>query len=548
MPREVDSNNSCPADRCGLTVQYFDREFWSRGSVTCWRPVYGDSQRCIWHAEVDSKPLHDLRRHWPGERLDGSYLPNVRIDDLPGLSNCCLDHSVLNGLEAEEADLSGASFNSADLVGADFSSANLEGVGLRDAVLNDADLSDANIESAHLRESQVEDALFANTNAVDSSLPETSFQNCEIRQTDFSAAYASEVEFVKCEIEEARFEAGNLEGGSFIDSTLVGTSLTDLKERPPDFIRCKMTNCDFSCSNLSHANFEDVNLIDSVLANIEGLNVHFRRSTAVHCDFSDSYLKNADFPGLEGPNTDFSGSDCSYADFSESDLKEVSFADANLQAANLSVANLESANLERTDLRNARLDRCELGEAILQDVMMNEDTSIGEQGYDSQGREKTIRIYRKFQRVLRENSLNEQIPLYRIKEMDLRRKEAFADRRYYRWFTLLAVGVTSRYGERPLRVLEVSLAVIFALSGLYAISGEITPIQSVEGVFLGMNSLSYVLYTLAALEQGIRSFFGMPLAVAHPTALIDWVNLIGNVTGTLLFTLFVFTLGRVATR
>ena len=516
--------------------------------MTCWRPVYEDSHRCIWHARIDHKPIEDLRQDWPGDRLDGSYLHNIQMDEVPWLSDCCLDYSVLSEFEAAGEDLSNVSLNSTNLRDVNFKNANLEEAGLTDSNLHDVDLSGANIESAHLREAQLNNVLLANTSAADSSLPEAHLHNCEISQTDFSGAKLVKTEFDECEIEGGEFENANIKESNFIDSTLNSISLTDLSKRPPDFIQCMLSNCDFSGSNLSHADFEDSRLVDSALTGIDGLNIHFRESTAIYCDFSDSYLKNADFPGLKGINSDFSGSDCSQADFSESDLREATLTDANLQAANLSAANLESANLERTDLRNARLDRCELGEAILQDVMMNEDTNIGEQGYDSPERKKAIRIYRKFQRVLRENSLNEQIPSYRIKEMDLRRKEAFANKRYYRWFTLLAVGVTSRYGERPLRVLEISAGAMVGLSVLYAATGDVSPMQSAEGVLSGITSLPYVLYTLAAVEQGIRSFLGMPLVVTQPRALTEWVHLFGNVIGTLLFTLFVFTLGRVATR
>lgn len=548
MVRERTQDGSCPADRCGFTVEYLDQEFWSRGDVTCWRPVYENSQRCIWHAKIDNKPLEELRNTNPGERLDGSYLPDIRFGDLPLVSDHCLDYGMLSEFDAVDADLSGASFNLADLSGSNFAHANLQEAELRGTVLADSTFAHTNLKSAHLREACLSNVDITDATVSNSSLPGASFQSCEIAEADFTGSYFEEAEFVGSVIESVEFEGSEMEECTFTDSTIRGTNLNHLTGRPPAFRKCKISDCDFSCSDFSHAVFEDVRLVDTEFVNIDGLNAHFRDSTALYCDFSDSYLKSADFPGLKGSNSDFSGTDCSRADFSGANLEDSTFVDANLRGGNATNTDFEAANLERVDLRNTRLDGCKLGETVLQDVTVNEDTSLGEQGYGDRGREKSIRAYRKFQRLLRENSLDEQVHIYRIREKDLRRRQALEDSRYYKWLMLLTLSGSSRYGESPLRVLGASAVTIILLSVLYAATGDVSSAPFESGAISSIAAFPIERFVFAAFEQGIRSFFGMNLVRVQTTYVAEWIHLFGNVIGTLFFTLFVFTLGRVATR
>ena len=289
-------------------------------------------------------------------------------------------------------------------------------------------------------------------------------------------------------------------------------------------------------------------LVDTEFVNIDGLNIHFRDSNALYCDFSNSYLMNADFPDLKGSHSNFSGVDCSQSDFSGANLENTVFVGANLRGGDATSTCFEAANLEGADLRNARLSGCKLGKAVLQDATVNEDTILGEQGYEDRGREKAIRVYRKFQKLLRENSIDDRVHVYRVKEKDLRRQQALEDRRYYKWLTLLVLGGSSRYGERPSRVLGASTVTVILLSVLYTATGDISSVPFESGTISFIEALPMGRFAFAAFEQGIRSFFGMSLVRIQATYVTEWIHLLGNVIGTLLFTLLVFTLGRVATR
>lgn len=146
----------------------------------CYREVWGSSDRCIWHAEVDEaieKPVDELdavretesnRREFnnpPGgglpELLDGARLTGVAFVDDFSLDYCSLrvaffDHARLSGVTFWGADLSEAGFRFADLSDADLWQADLSGADLMWADLSGADLRYTNLSGAVFQETSFE--------------------------------------------------------------------------------------------------------------------------------------------------------------------------------------------------------------------------------------------------------------------------------------------------------------------------------------------------------------------------------------------------------
>lgn len=128
-----------------------------RGRVCCWRPVYSDADRCIWHADRRDKSIVDITsiELHPGERLDGAVLQGLDLRGTEQFSN-----TVLIGADLTDTNVTGSDFSGADLrqckfrnvtaKRTDFSKTNFEKATITNADLRDADLSMARLDGADL--------------------------------------------------------------------------------------------------------------------------------------------------------------------------------------------------------------------------------------------------------------------------------------------------------------------------------------------------------------------------------------------------------------
>ena len=134
-------------DRCG-----YEHDVGSAvgGAVCCWRPVWNDGERCLWHADVGGKRATDLAAAdpRPGERLDGAALRGVTLVDAGFLAGCHLD----------DADFANATLSGVDFGGTSLRRANFRGASARDASFEGANLEDATFTSADLRGADFRDA------------------------------------------------------------------------------------------------------------------------------------------------------------------------------------------------------------------------------------------------------------------------------------------------------------------------------------------------------------------------------------------------------
>lgn len=224
---------SVPSNRCGFELEpdptikrsavpddekiiyrAIEPEQWYRTNNVscCWRPVWNGTDRCIWHAEVDTKPIEYLitaRSDEPDSAvLDGAFLRTLRLSDRISFRNCRLYGADLSGAHLYDADLSGADLRYAnlsqtvlsnvDLSSAELELANLSGTVLGDASLSNADfsstdLSDATLWGVDLSRETLEGSILSdvdlrNANLIDANLKGADLRGADLRSTDLRGA------------------------------------------------------------------------------------------------------------------------------------------------------------------------------------------------------------------------------------------------------------------------------------------------------------------------------------------------------------------------
>ena len=144
---------AAPSDRCGYV--YDVSTLPDTGAVSCWRPVWEDEDRCLWHLDISVKPRDALADRQPreNERLDGAVLGRVSLNGVDWFEDCSLIGAQLTAVDLNDASLSGADLREASLehVSArrtDFSGANLEDAALSVCDLRSADLTNVRLDQA----------------------------------------------------------------------------------------------------------------------------------------------------------------------------------------------------------------------------------------------------------------------------------------------------------------------------------------------------------------------------------------------------------------
>lgn len=170
--------------------------------------------------------------------------------------------------------------------------------------------------------------------------------------------------------------------------------------------------------------------------------------------------------GYDLSHSDFYRADMRLAHLFNANLKGASLMKADLRRANLHCANLEGANLLGTRLEEARLDNVHWGHYVMQENLARSATKKAEQlDYFEQAEE----VYRNLRRVLETEGLFEQAGYFFRREMVMRRMQMplLSTPRLISKLVDLFCG----YGERPLRVISFSIALILGFALLFFING-----------------------------------------------------------------------------
>lgn len=142
------------SDRCGYSpdVTLIHENI---PQLTCYRPVWGDRDRCVWHAKEAGKSLTDLKKLKPksGEHLDRAYLEEAtlrNIDWFRGVSliNVNFTRADIRATNFSEASLKFSMLENTNAIYADFSGGDLEGTIVSETDLRSATLVDTRLNGA----------------------------------------------------------------------------------------------------------------------------------------------------------------------------------------------------------------------------------------------------------------------------------------------------------------------------------------------------------------------------------------------------------------
>lgn len=338
---------------------------------------------------------------------------------------------------------------------------------------------------------------------------------------------------------------------------------------------CTMFNSNFEHSHLDSPQFSNVLLSGSSFREAQLNGAILQKCDLDDTNFKYSTLENSRILRQDIRDSNWIGAYLNDSNLHDSDLSGTNLRLAKLREANLTQTilrdcNLEEAELEHTDLRDANLEDAKLNEALVRNPRINEGTDFGEtciyereadkaaarsnetlgdetfknagkrflnrllnRSEDADSLRGAVRVYRLYQRLLREASLPEDMRPFRIREKHTRRKLALRESKYLQWLKLTFDRWTMLYGESVGRVVLCSLFVIFLFTGLYAGFGEIASKPSTL-----FQMLYFSIVTFTTLGYG---------DIQPATEATQMLAAVESFIGVLLMALLVFVLGRRAT-
>ena len=449
-----------PEGRCGFTTDY--SMDWEPGNVTCWRSVWEDHDRCIWHADVSEKPSKQLSsaRLNIRERLDGAILRETTIVNTISLADCSLfdanlENANFRGVDLSNADLSRAFIYNTDLRKADLRNTTLLVAYVLITNLSDSDISYANFRDADLTGTNLTGANFEGANFIGTDMQNVDFRDTKLANVDFTSAVITEAKFNNVDIYKATFDDADLSRTAFDDSYLYLTSLSE----------ASLNDVDLSNANLRSVDFTDADLSGATL--------------------TEAVVRKAVFTGAALVD----------ANLTEADLKGGTFTDADLRGADLTGTGITYSELDKIEIDEgttfggrSRWESQADGEAeIAIPYLPWRIPPVRALGRPSTNPSDLVQAelqYRATQRILRENDL-QQLPELAVREKHARRKRMLAEwepRELFenpkdwvsfpaRWFTLAGARWITLYGESPWRVVLTSLLVIGAGVAIYGYTG-----------------------------------------------------------------------------
>lgn len=169
-----------PSDRCGYA--YDVSTLVDVGAMVCWRPVWDDADRCIWHADRDAKPreaVEDAKLDCP-ERLDGAVLKRMSLNGVDWFEESVFIGAELTAIDLHDASLTAADLREASLRHVDARRADLSRVDLEDATVNVCDFRDADLSDVRFDQS-----VFTNVRiSRGTAFGETTVYEDEIAESD----------------------------------------------------------------------------------------------------------------------------------------------------------------------------------------------------------------------------------------------------------------------------------------------------------------------------------------------------------------------------
>ncbi|MGL1957499.1 MAG: ion channel [Colwellia sp.] len=243
-------------------------------------------------------------------------------------------------------------------------------------------------------------------------------------------------------------------------------------------------------------------------------------------------LSKADLKGIDLVNHhQTSGYDFSYADFYHAELKEAHLFNINLNHASLMKADLRNANLNCANLENTNLlgvkwsggkfENITIGKQIRQEIEAKQALKQGDSLQSKDLTEQAEEIYRNLRKHAEQEGIFTLSGFFIHKELTMRRLQL--PRYSMQRFLSKMVDIFCGYGEAPLRIVGLSIAIIMVCAILYAFTGlnyqdTIHQVSSqhsfAENVSFFLSSLYFSVVTFTTLGYGDFNPVGVSRAIA----------------------------------
>lgn len=170
-----------------------------------------DTNRCIWHADIEDKPVDELERARldEPERLDGAILRRTEIRNSVSFTECRLKLADLSHVDLREGDLDDTIFNRANLSDAqlgqaeikeaDLQFADLSGADFQHADLTGADFTGADLSNSILENADLADAILEDCDMTTARLSNSTLDGANLQRADLTnaALYGADLNRVK---------------------------------------------------------------------------------------------------------------------------------------------------------------------------------------------------------------------------------------------------------------------------------------------------------------------------------------------------------------
>lgn len=214
-PEDIRGKPSIPAD---------DPEDWHKSiqAVSCWRKPWEESEneRCIWHADVENKPIDalSLEHEVSDSRLDGAILRGIEGTDGFSLSGMVLrgadfSHTYLPDVDLSNCFLGDANFKEANLWASDLTNATLAGADLSDTKLSGVKFIEANLVETNLTNADLKVSMLTNANLIESDLTNADLRSADLTNADLRAANLTGVAISYSDLGDFQVNEGTTFGG-----------------------------------------------------------------------------------------------------------------------------------------------------------------------------------------------------------------------------------------------------------------------------------------------------------------------------------------------
>ncbi|MBU7016647.1 MAG: pentapeptide repeat-containing protein [Theionarchaea archaeon] len=463
----------------------------------------------------------------------------------------------------QEADFRAATFQgTADFWDATFPNANFNDTAFQDAEFTEATfLSTANFRAA----------TFQGT----ATFLRTTFQKAEFVKTTFHRANFSGVAFQEAEFEGATFQGtADFWDATFLEANFNDTIFEEADFRGStfqgnaDFVKATFQgDADFSGVTFHRANFRGATFQESNFNDITCQGAHFnettfnKRATFVKAtfqgtaDFMMATFQDADFEGATFKRADFRWTNFKNAyfrnitvnqsfDFCPESVSEmIDFQESKFLFSGSITVNLEKARFRRAYLQNVDFIDCKWPDNYTIFEESNEDLSFNE----------LETIYRNLKQSMQHHGNYTTAGEFYYREMECRKKSMRKTMFSFNWpksYVYSLLKYTCGYGERPSRVIGVSLLIILFSALFFQYSGIVMGEHTIEErvidheILVAFPTLQSINDYLQCVYYSFVTFTTLGYGDIHPLGYSKVIACAESFAGAFFIALFVLVFGR----